>query len=205
MKLSRRPTPVVTLALSVGLINGAACAAYASGVPTSIDLATNAINIGRSATMSVHGEPGGAVTLYYETAPATTFKVQTTHALDVYGNWVASVSPRVNTKYYASTATGTSDIVQVSVRPALALRGTPTGRTVAFTGQVVPGHTLTVRLFSVKLGRLSLITSVRTSASGAWSATRSFSSTGSVQFISQSVSDATSLAGQSNRLSLTLR
>jgi hypothetical protein len=122
-----------------------------------------------------------------------------------YGNWVASVSPRLNTKYYATTAAGSSATVQVSVRPALALRGTASGRTVTFQGQVVPGHSLTVRLYSVKLGRLTLIATRPTSTSGAWAYTRTFSTTGAVQFLSQSVTGATSLAGQSNRLSLTLQ
>jgi len=173
-------------------------------VKPTISLATDKINVGQSATMSLHGTPGDTVTLYNETAPATTFKIQTTHTLDPYGNWVASVSPRVNTKYYASTAAGDSATVQVSVRPALALRGRVSGRTVAFTGQVVPGHVLTIRLFQVSKGRLTLLATVRTNASGAWSYTRRFASAGPVQFISQSVSDSTSLAGQSNRLSVTL-
>jgi hypothetical protein len=217
MVLIRRPPATGTVAgavLAMGLLAGAmtttpqfathAAATPATGIPPTIGLAKNAINIGQSTTMSCHGTPGDTVTLYNETAPTTAFKVQTTHALDAYGNWVASVSPRLNTKYYVATAAGNSSTVQVSVRPALALRGTASGRTVTCKGQVGPGHSRTVRLYSVTLGRLTLITSRPTSASGAWAYTRTFGTTGTLQFLSQSVSDATSFAGQSNRLSLTL-
>jgi hypothetical protein len=173
--------------------------------PITGTLTQQGINVGQSATMYVHGKPGSAVQVLAYSAPSSTYAVVRSGTLNGSGDASFSFAPRTNTHLFARTVTnGDSTPAVLSVRPAESLKGSASGRKGSFSGQIVPGHGgVKVRLFSVKSGRLTLVGTATTSSSGAWSLTHTFAGPGTVSFISQTVSDATSLAGQSNRISLT--
>jgi hypothetical protein len=177
-----------------------------STVPT-LTQSTDRINVVKqSAVLTVKASPGDSVTLFADTRPSTTFKVLSTTTVPASGTFTKTVSPRFNTLYYAQTTAGKSATRIVYVRPAESLKGSASGKVGSFTGQLVPGHGgVTVRLFTVKSGRLTLVGTAKTGSSGAWSYKRTFATTGGVTFIAQTVTDATNLSGQSNRITLLFR
>jgi hypothetical protein len=167
---------------------------------------TDRINVVKqSSVLTIKGTPGDSVSLYADTRPGTTYSVVSTATFPASGTLSKSVSPRFNTLYYAQTTAGKSATLIVYVRPAESLKGTASGRRGSFTGQLVPGHGgVTVRLFAVASGRLTLIGTAKTGTSGAWSLAHTFATAGAKTFISQTVTDSTNLSGQSNRITLTL-
>jgi hypothetical protein len=170
--------------------------AVSSVVPTALD-------VGRSAVVRVDGPPGSPVSLYARSAPATSSSRVRTGTLDARGQAQFSVAPRTNTHLAAQTSDATSGSVALAVRPAERLRGSSSGTVGSFTGQVVPGHAGgKVRLFTVIAGRVRLVGTTTTAGGGDWSYARAFAASGPVTFISQTLTDAYNLAGQSNRVTV---
>lgn len=168
---------------------------------------TDRINVVKqSSVLTVKGTPGDSVTLYADTRPGTTYASIGQATFPASGTITKTVSPRFNTLYYAQTTAGKSATLTVYVRPAESLKGTASGRRGSFSGQLVPGHGgVTVRLFTVASGKLTLVGSATTGSSGAWTLSHTFATAGAKTFISQTVTDATNLSGQSNRISLTFK
>jgi hypothetical protein len=176
----------------------------ANPAPPALAATPTALNVGKAATVTVTGLPGKHVQLLGYSRPSTTFAVVREGDLDETGTAVFTVAPRTNTKLMATTDGGSSAPVVISVRPAESLKGKVTGKTGHFSGQLVPGHGgVTVRVFAVKSGKLTLLGTATTGSSGAWTYDRAFTSHGPVTFIAQTLSDLTNLSGQSNRITLT--
>ena len=167
----------------------------------------NAMNVGQSAIIIIRGTPGDSVGFYQKVQPATTYSLFKTFTFDSLGNVTINTFPRTNTSYTAKTAAGIGNVVSLSVRPAVSLRGSSSHRLATFTGVIVPGHGgVQVRIYAVQSGRLgSLVATATTDSQGHYTATHQFAGTGTVQFIAQTVSDKIALAGQSNRLNLTIQ
>ena len=177
----------------------------ASTKPT-LTINKSAMNVGQSATLIIRGTPGDSVQFIQRSQPSTTSTTKT-FTFDSLGNVVINSFPRTNTAYLAHTAAGDSSIVTLSVRPAVSLRGSSANRLATFTGVIVPGHGgVKVRIYSVKNGVLGpLVASAVSDSQGHYTATHQFAGGGTVQFVAQTVSDTIALAGQSNRLNLTIR
>jgi hypothetical protein len=183
---------------------------FTSGTPTSqvptISVNTQVINVGKSFIVTVHGKPGDTIKLYALARPATTYQLVNTVRLPASGVWSRSLSPRTTTLLFARSAAGSSRVIGVNVRMAVSLAGSASGRTGTFTGTIVPGHgNVTVRIFTVKLGRLTLVGTTRTAANGHYTFRHTFAAAGTVTFIAQTLSDRQNLAGQSNRVTVTFR
>ncbi|MCW2669021.1 MAG: hypothetical protein JWO27_918, partial [Frankiales bacterium] len=178
-----------------------------SAAPT-ITVSPTALNVGQYATVVVHGTAGDAVQLLAYSRPSTTYGVVRNGTIGSNGTVTFQVGPRTNTRLFAKTAGGSSTSAVISVRPAESLFGTATGKVGSFHGGIVPGHSgVTVRLFTVKNGvrSSSPVGTAVTDANGKWTFSRTFAATGPVTFISQTLSDLTSLAGQSNRITVTFK
>jgi hypothetical protein len=181
---------------------------FGSVAAPTITVSPTALNVGQYATVVVHGTAGDAVQLLAYSRPNTTYGVVRSGTIGSNGTVTFSVGPRTNTRLFAKTAGGSSTSAVISVRPAESLFGTATGKVGSFHGGIVPGHSgVTVRLFTVKNGvrSSSPVGTAVTDANGKWTFRRTFAATGPVTFISQTLSDLTSLAGQSNRITVTFK
>jgi hypothetical protein len=181
---------------------------FKSATAPTITVSPTALNVGQYATVVVHGTAGDAVQLLAYSRPNTTYGVVRSGTIGSNGTVTFSVGPRTNTRLFAKTAGGSSTSAVISVRPAESLFGTATGKVGSFHGGIVPGHSgVTVRLFTVKNGvrSSSPVGTAVTDANGKWTFRRTFAATGPVTFISQTLSDLTSLAGQSNRITITFK
>jgi hypothetical protein len=190
--------------LSRGVVN----TVFVAGIPQTkiptISISTTAINVGKSAIVTVHGTPGDSIQLYALTRPATSYQVVRTVTLPASGVYSTAITPRGNTRLFARSAAGDSGTVAVSVRPAMSLAGSVSGKTGTFTGTIVPGHgNVTVRLFTVKNGVITLVGTTLTRADGHYTYSRKFAATGAVTFIAQTLSDGQNLSTQSNRVTVT--
>jgi hypothetical protein len=155
-----------------------------------------------SSVVTVTGKPGQAVQLLAAVQPSTTPSVIRSSALGANGKLAFTVPIRTNTAFFARTADGDSARAIVKARNAVNLKGAVRGRTATFTGKVVPSRGgVTVRLYSVSRGVLTLVTTTRTNGNGDYTIVRAFGS-GDRSFLVQTVSDAVNLAGQSNRVAL---
>ncbi|MCW2673870.1 MAG: hypothetical protein JWP14_2459, partial [Frankiales bacterium] len=181
---------------------------FGSVAAPTITVSPTALNVGQYATVVVHGTAGDAVQLLAYSRPNTTYGVVRNGTIGSNGTVTFSVGPRTNTRLFAKTAGGSSTSAVISVRPAESLFGTANGKVGSFHGGIVPGHSgVTVRLFTVKNGvrSSSPVGTAVTDANGKWTFSRTFAATGPVTFISQTLSDLTSLAGQSNRITITFK
>ncbi|MDX6216463.1 MAG: hypothetical protein QOG99_2047, partial [Frankiales bacterium] len=190
--------------LSRGVVN----TVFVAGIPQTkiptISISTTAINVGKSAIVTVHGTPGDSIQLYALTRPATSYQVVRTVTLPASGVYSTAITPRGNTRLFARSAAGDSGTVAVSVRPAMSLAGSVSGKTGTFTGTIVPGHgNVAVRLFTVKNGTITLVGTTRTAANGHYTYSRAFAAKGAVTFIAQTLSDGQNLSTQSNRVTVT--
>lgn len=210
--LSGTPTGSGTTAFGVQVVDSYGLASTATetlsvaspDTKPSTPLVSASINVGQHVDIYYTGTPGDTVGLWARTAPAAEFSQVRTAAFDGTGHVSFSVAPRFNTTVFAQTAAGQSSSSTIYVRPAESLRGSASGRLGSFSGGIVPGHAgVTVKLFTVASGRLTYVGSAVTDVNGKWTYSRTFAATGPVSFISQTVSDATSLSGQSNRVSVT--
>jgi hypothetical protein len=88
----------------------------------------------------------------------------------------------------------------------VSLRGTAANRLASFNGVIVPGHGgVKVRIFAVVNGAVGpLVATATTDSQGHYTASHQFAGHGRVTFIAQTISDSIALAGQSNRLALTI-
>jgi hypothetical protein len=190
--------------LSRGVVN----TVFTSGTPApsipTISISTTAINVGKSAVVTVKGKAGDSVTLFALSRPDTAYHVVAMVTLPASGVYSRSITPRGNTRLFARSAAGDSGTVAVSVRPAMSLAGSVSGKTGTFTGTIVPGHgNVTVRIFTVKNGTITLVGTTTTAANGHYTYSRAFAAKGAVTFIAQTLSDGQNLSTQSNRVTVT--
>jgi hypothetical protein len=203
-------TVIVSDASGNELSRGVQNVTFTSGTPTTqvptISVNTQVINVGKSFVVTVHGKPGDTIKLYALARPATTYQLVNTVVLPASGVFSRSLSPRTTTLLFARSAAGSSRVIGVNVRMAVSLAGSASGRTGTFTGTIVPGHgNVTVRIFTVKLGRLTLVGTTRTASNGHYTFRHKFAAAGKVTFIAQTLSDRQNLAGQSNRVTVTFK
>jgi hypothetical protein len=203
-------TVIVTDGSGNELSRGVQNVTFTKGTPTTglptISISTTAINVGQSAIVTVRGKAGTSIQLYALTRPATAYQVVRTATIPASGVYTTAIRPRGNTRLFARSAAGDSGTVAVSVRPAMSLVGSASGKTGTFTGTIVPGHgNVAVRIFTVKNGAITLVGTTRTAANGHYSFSRTFAATGAVTFIAQTLSDGQNLSTQSNRVTVTFK
>ena len=113
-----------------------------------ISASAESVKFGRGVTLSgkLTGpkSDGKNVTLREDPFPFDAFDVVGTATTDANGDYGFTRTPSVNTRYQARQGGEESDVVTVSVRPAISLRvgdRTPAaGRRVRFSGRVCPEH-----------------------------------------------------------------
>ena len=176
-----------------------------TGQRGALTLSTHAINVGQAAVVTLTGTPGQAYTLYALTRPGTSYVAVRNGTFPSSGSVSYSIRPRGNTRLFVRTSGGDSATDAVSVRPAMSLAGSVAGKTVTFTGTIVPGHgNVAVRIFTVKNGTTTLVATGRTGSDGHYSIVHTFAGAGAVTFIAQTLSDGQNLSTQSNRITRTL-
>jgi hypothetical protein len=177
--------------------------------PTQVSLTTKAINPGQPVSMIIKGTAGDTIQVFAKTAPSTTyaqFRTDKVIKIGANGQVLVPITPRRNTIVYATDGGTASNLAQLSVRPAIALKGTAQGHAASFNGSIVPGVSgARVRLFSVSDGQLKLQAETFTGSNGAFSfPLKTYAAAGkTVQFLAQTTSNAENIAGQSPRCSVT--
>jgi hypothetical protein len=113
-----------------------------------ISASAEIVKFGRSVTLSgkLSGPKGDGknVTLREDLFPFDAFDEVGTATTDANGDYAFTRTPSVNTRYQARQGGEESEVVTVSVRPAISLRvgdrTPPAGRRVRFSGRVCPEH-----------------------------------------------------------------
>jgi len=120
------------------------------GQPGNLTISASAdtVKFGRSVTLSgkLTGpkSDGKSITLREDPFPFDAFDNVATATTDANGDYAFTRTPTVNTRYQARQGGEESEVITVSVRPAISLRvgdRTPAaGRRVRFSGRVCPEH-----------------------------------------------------------------
>ena len=203
-------TVIVTDGSGNELSRGVQNVTFTAGTPNSskptISIDRTAMNVGQSAIITIKGVAGDSVQFFQRVQPASTFTVFKTFTFNANGIVTINTFPRTNTSYFARTAAGDSSVISLSVRPAVSLRGSSAAHKASFNGVIVPGHGgVKVRIYVVSNGRVgALVATATTDSQGHYTASHQFAGPGRVTFIAQTISDSIALAGQSNRLTLTI-
>lgn len=157
-----------------------------------------------STGLTVQAPATSTVDIYAYSQPATTFKVIRTGTTDANGVITFSISPVTNTRLYAQTRGGiATPQVVVGVRTGLSLSAGRSGvRTIVFSGRSIParsgGLVLSLYRYSDKTHQVLTAQTRANATTGSWSITRTFTGTGTFDFVVRTGNDLRNAAGASN-------
>jgi hypothetical protein len=169
-------------------------------------LSTTSIHPEDAVTVSIHGSPNHRLQLMAYSQPSTTYRVARDTSTDANGNVVYRVTPGTNTRIYASYGDGNaatdSDSQVINVHTTLSLSAVRRGvRSYHFQGRNLPRRDAQLITLYRLLpdGREIRTANVRTDSTGTWGLDRTFTGSGTFDFVARTTQNLTNADGVSSR------